>query len=86
MNTTRAILANLTGVAMVAYAVLMILTLFVQILTVGGALFTELGERFVYAGQAACAAACESGTAESQSTSGFYGTTTRAYNAATGGA
>jgi len=85
MNT-RAPFANLTTTAVIAYAVLTILTLFVRMLTTGAALLTELGERFVHAGQAACAAACESGTVPSQSTPGFYGTTTRAYNAATGGA
>jgi hypothetical protein len=86
MNATRATLANLTATAMLAYAVLTILTLVVRILTTGTALLTELGERFVEAGDAARTAARQSGHIPPRSQPGFYGTTTRAYNAASGGA
>ena len=84
MNNTRATLANLTATAMIAYAVLTILTLIVQVLTVGTALATELGERFVQAGEAACATARQSGTRPPRPTPGFYGTTTSAYTASVG--
>jgi hypothetical protein len=84
MNT-RAQFADLTTTAVIAYAVLTILTLIARIVTTGIALATELGERFVQAGEAACAAARTSGTRPDQPTPGFYGTTTRAYNAAARG-
>jgi hypothetical protein len=85
MNT-RASFTNLTTTAVIAYAVLTILTLVARIFTTGTALATELGERFVQAGEAACAAARTSGSRPDQPTPGFYGTTTHAYNAAAGGA
>ncbi len=85
MNT-RASLSNLTTTAMFAYAVLTILTLFAQILTMGAALATELGDRFVQAGDAACQAAQASGTRPPKPGPTVYGTTTRAYTAASGGA
>jgi len=83
---TRPPFANLPTTAVIVYAVLTMLTLVVRVLTTGTALATELGERFVQAGEAACAAAKASGDRPPQPTPGFYGTTTRAYAAAAGGA
>ncbi|QUQ70580.1 hypothetical protein [Kutzneria sp. CA-103260] len=85
MNT-RASFAGLTTPAVIVYGLLTLLTLLVRALTTGAALATELGERFVQAGEAACAAAKASGARPPQSQPGFHGTTTRAYNAAAGGA
>jgi hypothetical protein len=85
MNT-RASLTNLTTAAMIAYSVLTVLTLLVRILTTSAALVTELGERFVEAGDAARQAARASGTHPPQPGPTYYGTTTRAYTAASGGA
>jgi hypothetical protein len=83
---TRASLANLTTTAVIAYAVLTILTLFVRILTTSAALAAELGDRFVEAGDAARRAARIAGTHQPRPGATYYGTTTHAYNAASGGA
>ncbi|MFC0439416.1 hypothetical protein [Kutzneria buriramensis] len=85
MNT-RASLANLTTTAVIAYALLTILTLFMRILTTSAALAAELGDRFAEAGDAARHAARASGTRQPRPGPTYYGTTTHAYNAASGGA
>ncbi|MFC0546637.1 hypothetical protein [Kutzneria chonburiensis] len=80
MNT-RAQFANLTSAALLVYGLLTILTLIVRVLTTSTALVLEIGERFVEAGDAACAAARASGTQSARSGPTVFGTTTRAYNA-----
>jgi hypothetical protein len=85
MNT-RAQFANLTAAALFVYGLLTILTLLLRVLTTGTALVLELGERFVEAGAAACAAARASAARPARSGPTVYGTTTRAYNASYGSA
>jgi hypothetical protein len=80
MNT-RAQFANLTFLALLVYGLLTLLTELVRVLTTATALVLELGERFVEAGDAACAAARASGTRPARPGPTVYGTTTRAYNA-----